>query len=45
MSSLLEGEERLEQELTGEPVFAPATGSVVLHAALAVALLWRFFPE
>jgi periplasmic protein TonB len=39
MSGLLEGEERLEQELTGEPVFAPATGSVVLHAALALAIV------
>jgi protein TonB len=35
MSSLLEGDERLERELTGEPVVAPATGSVVLHIALA----------
>jgi periplasmic protein TonB len=39
MSSLLEGEERLEQELTGEPVFAPATGSVVLHVALGLAIV------
>lgn len=35
MSTLLEGDERLERELTGEPVMAPATGSVVLHLALA----------
>ena len=35
MSELLEGDERLEGELTGEPVFAPATGSIVLHVALA----------
>jgi protein TonB len=42
MSSLLEGDERLEQELTGEPVFAPATGSVVLHAALGLAIVLYF---
>jgi protein TonB len=35
MSTLLEGEEHLEQELTGEPLAAPATGSVLLHLALA----------
>jgi periplasmic protein TonB len=39
MSSLLEGEEKLEQELTGEPVFAPATGSVLLHIGLAGSLV------
>ena len=40
MSTFLEHEEHLEQELTGEPIAAPATGSVLLHlgiAALAVA--------
>lgn len=35
MSVLLEGDERLERELTGEPVAGPATGSVLLHVALA----------
>jgi protein TonB len=35
MSELLEGDERLERELTGEPVAAPATGSVLLHLGLA----------
>lgn len=39
MSSLLEGEERVEQELTGEPLAAPATGSVVLHGALTLAIV------
>ncbi|HEY1984157.1 MAG TPA: TonB family protein [Terracidiphilus sp.] len=39
MSVLLEGDEQLERELTGEPVAAPAAGSVVLHAALAGAIL------
>ena len=39
MSALLEGDEHLEQELTGEPVVAPATGSIVLHAALAVSIV------
>lgn len=40
MSSLLEGnEEQLERELTGEPFARPATGSVVLHALLMVALV------
>ena len=34
MSSLLGGEERLERELTPEPIFAPATGSLVLHGLL-----------
>lgn len=34
MSTLLEGEERLEQELTPEPILAPATGSFLLHGAL-----------
>jgi protein TonB len=39
MSSLLEGDEHLEQELAGEPVVAPATGSVVLHALLAIGIV------
>jgi periplasmic protein TonB len=39
MSTLLEGDEQLERELTGEPVVAPATGSIVLHAALALAIV------
>jgi protein TonB len=38
MSELLEGDERLERELTGEPVTAPATGSLLFHAGLAVAV-------
>jgi periplasmic protein TonB len=40
MSSLLEGnEEQLERELSGEPFAKPATGSVVLHAALMLAIV------
>ena len=40
MSSLLEGnEEQLERELTGEPFAKPATGSVVLHAFLTLAIV------
>lgn len=39
MSELLEGDEQLERELTGEPVFGPATGSVVLHIALAASII------
>jgi periplasmic protein TonB len=35
MSTLLEGEEHLEQELAGEPLGAPATGSLLLHLGLA----------
>ena len=38
MSSLLEGEERLERELSGEPLRAPATGALLLHLALGVAI-------
>lgn len=34
MSSLLDGDEKLERELTPEPIFAPATGSIVLHGLL-----------
>lgn len=39
MSELLEGDERLERELTGEPVAAPATGSVLLHLGLLGAVV------
>lgn len=39
MNSLLEGVEQLEQELTPEPMMAPAVGSLLLHVALAVGLL------
>src|SRR3954451_16079 len=40
MSSLLEGnEEHLERELAGEPLAKPATGSVVLHAALMLSIV------
>jgi len=38
MSELLEGDERLERELTGEPFKAPATGSVLLHIGLAATI-------
>ncbi len=39
MSNLLEGDEQLERELTGEPVVAPATGSIVLHVGLAASIV------
>ena len=40
MSVLLEREEEhLERELTGEPIAAPATGAVLLHLALAGAIV------
>ena len=39
MGSLLEGEERLERELTPEPIFAPATGSAALHGLLVGGLV------
>ena len=39
MSVLLEGDEQLERELTGEPIAAPATGSVLLHIAIAGAIV------
>lgn len=40
MSSLLEGnEEQLERELAAEPFAKPATGSLVLHAAITVAVV------
>jgi protein TonB len=48
MSELLEGDERLERELTGEPILAPATFSVLLHMGLvgsiiAYSLIGGFF--
>ncbi len=39
MSGVLEGSEQLEQELTPEPVMAPAMGAVALHLALGAALV------
>jgi len=39
MSGVLEGSERLERELTPEPVIGPATGAIALHLALVAALL------
>ncbi len=39
MSSLLDGSEQLEQELAPEPVMRPAMGSIVLHSALAAAMV------
>src|SRR5579872_4041271 len=40
MSSLLEGnEEQLERELAPEPFAKPATGSLVLHAGLMLAIV------
>lgn len=39
MDTLLEGSEQLEQELTPEPIAAPAAGSLLLHGALAAVLL------
>lgn len=42
MSALLEGDERLEQELTGERIVAPATRSLLLHLALAVSVYFSF---
>lgn len=40
MSVLLERSEHLEQELTPEPVMAPAAGSLVLHLALIAAVVF-----
>jgi protein TonB len=40
MSVLLERTKHLEDELTPDPVMAPATGSVMLHLALAGAVLF-----
>jgi protein TonB len=39
MSSVLEGSEHLEQELTPEPVAGPAAGAVGLHLALAAGIV------
>ncbi|HWG21945.1 MAG TPA: TonB family protein [Terracidiphilus sp.] len=39
MSNLLEHDENLERQLAGEPVAAPATGSLLLHLALAGAIV------
>jgi protein TonB len=39
MSELLDGGAQLEQELTPEPVMAPAAGSIVLHFAIAAAIV------
>jgi protein TonB len=39
MSSLLEGTEHLEQELTPEPLMGPATGSVMLHVSLVAGII------
>src|SRR5258708_1138102 len=39
MSSLLEGAEHLERELTPEPLAAPAMGSFALHGAILGALV------
>lgn len=39
MSSVLEGSERLEQELTPEPVMAPAAGALALHFALVAGVV------
>lgn len=43
MSVLLEGDEQLERELTGEPILGPATSSIALHAAIATAVILYFF--
>ena len=40
MNVLLERTEHLEQELTPEPVAAPATGSIILHLALGASILF-----
>jgi len=39
MSNLIEGSEHLEQELTPDPVMAPAAGAVALHFGLAIAIV------
>lgn len=39
MSNVLEGSERLEQELTPEPVMAPAASAVVLHMGLVAGIV------
>jgi periplasmic protein TonB len=40
MDGLLDGIEHLERELSPEPIAAPATGSIVLHALLAGGLVY-----
>jgi protein TonB len=40
MSSVLEGGEHLERELTAEPIAGPATGSFVLHGVLIGGLVF-----
>jgi hypothetical protein len=40
MSSLLEGSDQLERELTPDPIAAPAAGSLVLHGVLFASLLF-----
>ena len=40
MSSVLEGSEHLERELTPEPIAGPAAGSLVLHVVLAACLVY-----
>jgi protein TonB len=43
MGMLLEGDEKLDLELAKEPLAAPATGSLLLHGALAGGIvLWGF---
>jgi protein TonB len=39
MSNLLEGGKQLEQELTPEPIIAPAAGSLAIHGLLAGSLV------
>jgi protein TonB len=39
MSTLLEGEEQLERELTPEPIVAPAVGSLVFHALIFASIV------
>jgi periplasmic protein TonB len=43
MSLLLEHDEHLERELSGEPVAAPATGSLLLHIAIAAAIVSYYY--
>lgn len=39
MSVLLEGADHLEEELTPEPVMAPAAGSLILHLAIVASIV------
>lgn len=43
MSNLLEGDERLERELSGDRVLMPATSSIVLHLAIATSVVLYFY--